>query len=228
MSENSSNKNSNENKSNESSDSKSLESLKDNKEQRRLSDSSSDSELSSTKDNIKILRLKDKQYSDSIKPKKYIDNISERLRFRAFDYLNLKTYDYLYNCMNGIHKLLYDWEIKNHSKILPTTDLKQLILILIHREKEIIEDVIDIIYDNEIDIDSCGCIFQKTNDNIIQYRKIDRISIKEDVEINNDNKSIICKNKSLNFKLAYPDVYNYIQDNLHISLDYVIYIPSIH
>ena len=185
-------------------------------------DYSYESELSSVEDNLLILRNKNK---NQIKAKNYKEHISERVRFRAFEFINLKTNDYIYNCMNGIHKLLYDWELKKHSRILPSTDLKQLILILLHREKEIIEDVIDIIYAVDYDIDSCGCIITKSNINTICYKQIDKIVINDATQLKTDNETNI-ENKSLNFEYAFPDIYNYIQDSLHISLEYTIYIPS--
>lgn len=201
-------------------------------ENRRLSNSSStESELSSTENNIILLRERVKSQNEACKPKNYNDVIKEKLRYRAFDFLNLKIDDYIYNCANGIHKLMYDWELKKRSRILPCTDLKQLILILIHREQEVIEDVIDIIYSDDFDIDSCGCIITKSDYNTINYRKIDRIYIKETVKVNlektDTKKTYDYQNKGLNFKYSYPDVYNYIQDCLHISLEYTIYVPSL-
>ena len=201
------------------SSSDSLRSISENNniENRRNSTGSgygNDSESVSTDENINDLRIKNKERIEKSKPKDFKSEINKNIRYKAYDYLNLKASDYIYSRLNGIHKLMYKWEIEHSCKILPAIDLKQLILIMIHREKEIIEDVIDFKYTNYTVEGCCGCLFTQTSDIPDYYKKIDRISIRSD-------------NTCFNFKLAYENEYNYITDTLGISLDYVIELPTL-
>lgn len=184
-------------------------------DKRRASNSSDiiDSESSTPSENMNKLKTKSIENIKRTKPRDFNELIDKRLQFNAFDMLNMKTNDYICERRNGIHKLMCAWETLHGNRILPSIDLKQIILILLHKEKEIIEDTIEFKYAEDIEEVCCGCFILSSTNESEYYKKIDRIYIKDN-------------NKTYNFYTAYKDVYDYIKNILMISLDYTIEIPK--